>query len=599
MEIPVLVKNRISDILDYQKINHPKQDAICDKVPGEWRKYSTTDCHEIVEKFSLGLLKMGIEKNDKIAIISNNRVEWNFVDLGSIQIGAVIVPLYPNLSQENYYYIFEDAAVKLVFVADQEILKKVEEVRKRISRHIEVFTFDKIDGYKHWTELNVFDDISYKDKLNSIKDSINENDLATIIYTSGTTGIPKGVMLTHKNIVSNITSLMAIMPIGQNHKAISFLPLCHIFERTASYFYLANGTSIYYAESIDKVANNLLEVKPNYFTTVPRLLEKVYEKIMEKGRELHGAKQAIFGWAVNLANNYHPLGNNNLFYRARLAVARKLVFSKWLEALGGEVNGIICGAAALQPRLARIFTAAGIEIVEGYGLTETSPVLTCNRFEKGSNYLGTVGMTIPGVRIKLAENGEILAKGSNVMTGYYNKPEFTNEVIDNEGWFHTGDIGELIEGKFLKITDRVKEIFKLSGGKFVAPQPIENKMKESWFIEQIMVIGENRRFTAALVIPNFSFISKWAKRKKLNISTRIQIVNSDEVKERIWLDIEKYNKDFGKVQQIKKIALVEDDWTVESGELTPTLKLKRRILLKKYADLVERIYDEKLEKHLL
>jgi long-chain acyl-CoA synthetase len=590
---------RLVDIIPYQKINYPKQDAICDKVAGEWRKFSITDCQEIVEKFSLGLLKMGIVKNDKIALISGNRAEWNFVDIGTIQAGAVLVPLYPNISEENYYYIFKDAAVKLVFVSNHEILKKVIAVIKRIGLHIEVFTFDRIDGFKQWTEVTALADNSLKDKLSSIKDSINENDLATIVYTSGTTGIPKGVMLTHKNIVSDVTSLITIMHIGANHRALSFLPLCHIFERTASYFYLAVGTSIYYAESTDKVSEDLLEVKPNYFTTVPRLLEKVYDKIMEKGRELHGVKKAIFGWALDLANNYHPLGNNNLFYNARLAIARKLVFSKWLEALGGDVKGIICGAAALQPRLARIFTAAGIEIVEGYGLTETSPVLTCNRFEAGGNYLGTVGMTIPGVQIKLAENGEILAKGPNVMTGYYNKPEFTKEAIDKDGWFHTGDIGELVDGKFLKITDRIKEIFKLSGGKFVTPQPIENKMRESLFIEQIMVIGENRRFTAALIIPNFGFIVKWAKKKKLDFSNRIEIVTSAEVKERIWLDVEKYNKGFGKVQQIKKIALVEDDWTIESGELTPTLKLKRRILLKKYADLIEKIYEEKAEKHLL
>ena len=599
MEIPVLIKNRLFDVLPYQQTKYPKQDAICDKAGGEWRKYSITDCQEIADKFSLGLLKMGIERNDKIAIISGNRTEWNFVDIGTLQVGAVIVPLYPNMSEENYYYIFEDAKVKLVFVANQEILKKVKAVIKRIDRPIEVFTFDKIEGSKQWTEVSALADDSLKDKLSSIKDSIDENDLATIIYTSGTTGIPKGVMLTHKNIVSNVTSLMTIMPISSDHRAISFLPLCHIFERTASYFYLANGTSIYYAESTDKVAENLREVKPHFFTTVPRLLEKVYDKIMEKGRELHGAKKAIFGWALNLANHYHPQGKNNPLYNARLAVARKLVFSKWLEALGGEIKGIISGAAALQPRLARIFTAAGIQIVEGYGLTETSPVLTCNRFEEGGNYLGTVGMTIPGVEIKLAENGEILAKGPNVMTGYYNKPEFTKEAIDDAGWFHTGDIGELLDGKFLKITDRVNEVFKLSGGKFVAPQPIENKMKESLFIEQIMVIGENRRFTAALIIPNFNFIVKWAKRKKLDISTKIEIVNSDEVKERIWRDIEMYNKRFGKVQQIKKIALIEDDWTVESGELTPTLKLKRRVLLKKYEDLIEKIYNDKEEKHIL
>ncbi|GBD87376.1 long-chain-fatty-acid--CoA ligase FadD15 [bacterium BMS3Abin03] len=598
-KIPNLSRNRLIDVLPYQLKTYPKDDALCDKVTGEWRKYSTADCNKIVNDFSLGLLKLGVEKDEKIAIISGNRTEWNFVDIGSLQVGAIIVPLYPNMSEDNYNYIFEDAQVKLIFVATQDLFEKVNRVKKKINRPIEVFTFDKVEGARNWAEVSAMSDPSLTDKLNSIKESIDEEDLATIIYTSGTTGVPKGVMLTHKNIVSNVISLSQILPIGADHRVISFLPLCHIFERTATYYYLTNGSSIYYVESTDKIGEYLLEVKPNFFTTVPRVLEKVYDKIMAKGRELPGLKKAIFGWAVNLANHYHPQGKNNLFYNARLAVARKLVFSKWKEALGNEIIGIMSGAAALQPRLGRIFSAAGIPIVEAYGLTETSPGITSNRFEPGGFYIGTVGPALPGVEIKLGENGEILTKGPNVTKGYYKRPDFTKEAFDEDGWFHTGDIGEMVQGKFLKITDRIKEIFKLSGGKFVAPQPIENKMKESLFIEQVIVIGENRKFTAAIIIPNFEFIKEWAKRKGLNLNTKDEIVNSVEVKERIWRDIEKHNKRFGKIQQVKKFVLIGDDWTVETGELTPTLKLKRRVIRTKYKDLYEKLYRDEKTKHYL
>jgi long-chain acyl-CoA synthetase len=590
---------RLIDVLPHVRKNYPKEDALCDKVGGQWRKYSTSQCQDIVEKFSLGLLKKGVEKDDKIAIISGNRTEWNFVDIGSLQVGAVIVPLYPNMSEDNYKYIFNDAQVKLVFVANKELWDKVNRVKEKIDHSIEVFTFDKVEGAKNWTAISDMADTSLSDKLNSIKESVEEEDLATIIYTSGTTGTPKGVMLTHKNIVSNVKSLTEVLPIRSHHKVISFLPLCHIFERTATYYYLTNGISIHYVESTDKIGEYLKEVKPNFFTTVPRILEKVYDKIMAKGRELPGAKKAIFGWALNLANHFDPKGNNSTFYNARLAIARKLVFSKWQEALGGEIVGIMSGAAALQPRLGRIFNAAGIPVIEAYGLTETSPGITSNRYEKGDYYIGTVGPVLPNVEVKISESGEILCKGPNVTKGYYKRPDFTKEAIDEDGWFHTGDVGELVEGRFLKITDRVKEIFKTSGGKFVAPQPIENKMKESLFIEQIMVIGENRNFAAAIIIPNFEFIKDWAKKKGLHLSTKEEIVNSVEVKNRIWEDVSHYNKRIGKVQQVKKIALIEDEWSVETGELTPTLKLKRRIIKEKYQDLFEKIYSESETKHFV
>lgn len=590
MELPKIKKNRLFDVIDHQLENFPQETAISDKTTGKWKSYSSVEVKEIVDKVSLALLSLGYGPSDKIAIISKNRAEWNFVDLAALQIGAVIVPLYPNMSEDNYRFIFTDSNVKLVFVENEQLLEKVNNVKRKINKDLPVYSFDKMQNVKHWSELLDIADDNYNSKLNEIKDSITLDDLATIIYTSGTTGIPKGVMLIHNNIMSNVASLTSIIPINNAHKVISFLPLCHIFERTAFYFYYSTGASIYYAESIDKIGENLKEIKPNYFTTVPRLLEKIYEKIMEKGRELNGLKKAIFGWSVNLANHYHPRGKNSFIYNVKLAIARKMVFSKWIEALGGEVKGIISGSAKLQPRLARIFTAAGVPVREGYGLTETSPVLTCNRFNEDGYYLGSVGLPIPGVEIKIDGNGEILAKGPNIMKGYYNRPEDTAEAIDKEGWFHTGDIGEFVDGKFLVITDRVKEVFKTSGGKYVTPLPIENKMKESLFIEEIMVIGENRRFTAAIIVPNFEFIKQWCKKKCLEFKNEEELINSDVLKERIWQDVEKYNKRFGKIQKVKKIALVTDRWKVETGELTPTLKLKRRVLLKKYADLIEEIY---------
>ncbi len=539
-----MVNKRLIDILPYQIKNYPRADAVCDKKDGRWRKYSSVEVQEIVDKFSLGLLKLGFQPGDKFAIISHNRTEWNFVDFGVLQMGGVDVPMYPNMSENDYEYIFNDAQIKLVFVENSELFIKVKKVLSKTKSVKNIYTFDSVNGAKTWSDILSYADNSLAQRLKEIEASIKTEDLASIIYTSGTTGTPKGVMLSHHNILSNISSLIKIIPINNSHRLISFLPICHIFERTAIYYYLTQGGAIYYAESIDKISENFLEIQPNYFTTVPRLLEKVFEKIMQKGRELSSLKKAIFGWAVNLANHYDAKGENNFFYNIRLSVARKLVFSKWQKALGGEVKGIINGAASLQPRLARIFTAAGLPVREGYGLTETSPVLTCNRFEKGYYYLGTVGLPIPDVQIKIAGDGEILAKGPNVFKGYYNHPELNTVAFDNDGWFHTGDIGQLIEGKFLKITDRKKEIFKTSGGKFVAPMPIENKMNESWFINNIMVIGENRKFTAALIVPDFAFAFKWCERKGININSVDELINCRLLKDRIWKDIQKYNKGF-------------------------------------------------------
>jgi len=597
LETPVLTKNRLIDILPYQLEHYPNEKAFSDKITGSWRSFSTAEVKKIIDELSLGFLKLGCKPGDKIAIISNNRVEWNFIDIAVLQIGGVVVPLYPTTSEDNYAFIFEDAKVKIAFAETGDLFKKVQKVNKKLKTKLEgIYTFDKVESAPIWNDVQKLADESYRKQLNEISEKVEQYDLATIIYTSGTTGIPKGVMLSHRNIMGNVNSLAQSMPISKFKRTISFLPLCHIFERTAAYFYMLLGTSINYPESMEKLGDNIKEVKPHYFITVPRLLEKIFEKIMSTGYNLSIVKRAIFGWSVNLGLHYHDRGRNNWFYNLRLFIARKLVFVKWVEALGGEIKGIISGSAALQPRLSRVFTAAGIPVIEGYGLTETSPVLTCNRFDKGGNYFGTVGYAIPDVEIKIAENGEILGKGPNLMMGYYNHPEATKKAIDEEGWFHTGDVGEILDGKYLKITGRLKEIFKTSGGKFIIPQPIENKMKESFFIEHIMVIGENRKYTAAIIQPSFDFVRKWAKGKNIELITRENIAYSKDVKDRIWEEVEKYNKRFGHVQQVKKILLVPDLWSIETGELTPTLKAKRDVICKKYMDLIDQLYSEETNK---
>jgi long-chain acyl-CoA synthetase len=597
---PKLEQNRIIDLLPFRLKNYPNDPAISDKVTSKWRSYSTLEVKMIVDKLSLSFIKLGIKPGDTIALISRNRVEWNFIDLSVLQVGAVLVPLYPNNSEDNYRYIFDDANIKLVFVEDIEILIKVKNVSKRTTAQIQViFTFNSIRNHRNWSELLDFADETNREELNKRIFSVKESDIATVIYTSGTTGIPKGVMLTHNNIMSNVIAFTQLFPVHLYKRTISFLPLCHIFEKSAFYFYMLIGAEINYPESLETIGENIKEIKPNFFVTVPRLLEKVFEKIMAAGHDLSFIKLAIFGWAVNLANHYDLQGKNNLFYNLRLFFARKIVFVKWQEALGGDVRGIVCGSAALQPRLARIFTAAGIPVIEGYGLTETSPVITCNRFEKGDYYIGTTGRTIPGVSIKLSGEDEILTKGPNVMIGYYRNPEATLLAFDPEGWFHTGDTGEIVNDGFLRIKGRLSDIFKTSGGKFVAPQLIENKMKESFFIEHIMVVGENRKFTAALIQPKFDFIMKWAEKKSLPLNTPDEIVHSDEVKKRIWREVQKYNKGFGHIEQIKKIALVPDIWSVETGELTPTMKVKRKFLTEKYMIQIDNLYDSPVITNIL
>ena len=583
---------RLFDVPYYQLEKYPKTDALCTKVNGEWVKYSTQEFISKANLFSRGLLALGVQPGDKIALISsNNRSEWNICDIGILQIGAIDVPVYPTICAADYKFIFNDAQVKFCFVSDKELYDKVYSVKNEIPSLKEIYTFNKVDGTNNW--LQVMDagmktDIAEVEKL---KAHVKEDDLATLIYTSGTTGVPKGVMLSHKNIVSNAKACIERLPVDSKGKSLSFLPVCHVYERMLHYLYMLTGVSIYFAESLDTVGDNLREVKPDVFTAVPRLLEKVYDKIIAKGEELSGIKRKLFFWAVSLGQEYDVVGKS-AWYGFKLAIARKLIFKKWQAALGGNAKAVASGSAALQPRLARVFLAAGIPVMEGYGLTETSPVVAVNCQTNNAVRIGTVGIPIKDVQVKFAEDGEILIKGPNVMMGYYNRPDLTAEVIDSEGWLHTGDIGEMAEGKFLKITDRKKEIFKTSGGKYIAPQIMENKFKESRFIEQIMVIGENQKHPAALVVPAFVFVKEWAARKNISgLNTNQDIINNAQVKDRIWQEIEELNKNFGHWEEVKKIELLPNEWGVDTGELTPTLKLKRKFILDKYKDIVARIYN--------
>ncbi len=582
---------RLFDILPYQLDNYPQDDALAAKENGQWRKYSTKECLDIIQKFSLGLMALGVKKGDKIAIVSNNRPEWIFTDQAVLQLGAVDVPVYSTISPREYEYIFNDADVVYCFVEGKELYDKVASIKDKVSSLKEIYSFEKLDGVKHWSEVLDMADESKKEALEAIKKAIEPAGLATLIYTSGTTGNPKGVMLSHNNLASNVRNTLKVLPIDKSHRTLSFLPLCHSFERMVTYTYMATGASIYYAESIDTIGENLKEVHPHFFTTVPRLLEKVYDKIVAKGLELTGIKKALFFWALNLGQKFDDRGKNSAWYNFRLKIARKLIFSKWQEALGGEIVGIVTGAAALQKRLARVFNAAGLTVREGYGMTESSPVLTFNRFEDGGYMLGTVGVAIPGVEVKLGNQNEILARGENVMMGYYNMPEQTKEIL-RDGWLHTGDVGTLIDGKFLKITDRIKQLFKTSGGKYVAPQPIENKMAESFFIEQILVVGENEKFVSAIIQPAFEAIREWAKKNHIHIESNQDICGNKEIITRIFEDIEERNAVFSHVEQIKKFKLVPDVWSIESGELTPTMKLKRKFVLERYKNLINELYAE-------
>ena len=582
---------RLFDILEYQSKYLPQPDCLAAKSDGKWITYSTQAVQDIVNQISLGLLKSGIKKDEKIAIISFNRPEWVWVDLAIQQLGAVSVPMYPNITVADYEYIFKDAGVSMVFVGNQDLFEKVKEATKGLDEVKNIYSFDELEDVEHWSKLKELASGEDPEQLQPYKDKVQPEDLVTIIYTSGTTGKPKGVMLTHSNVVSNTLAVSKVYPIipGKG-RTLSFLPLCHIFERTGTYVYLYMGVSIYYAESIETIGENLMEVKPHSFATVPRLLEKVYEKIVKKGQQLSGTKKKLFFWAMDLGEKFELGKSMGFWYNLKLALARKLIFSKWKEALGGEVKFIVSGAAALQPRLARVFWAAGIPILEGYGMTESSPGISFTRFDPKDARIGSVGLALDGVEIRIAEDGEILTRGPHVMKGYYKRPDLTAKEIDEDGWLHTGDIGEIAEGRFLKITDRKKEIFKTSGGKYIAPQLIENKFKESMFIDQLMVVGEGEKFPAALIVPSFEGLKDWCLQMNIDYLNNLEMLSHPEVKEKIKAEIAVKNESFAQYERIKKFELLAVEWAIETGELTPTLKLKRRIIHKKFEQVIERFY---------
>lgn len=565
------------------------------KEGGQWKTYSTAAVKETVDKLSAGLLSLGIncgdmtaEGRDKIAILCKNRPEWVMLDLAVQQIGAILVPVYPTISVNELEFVLQDAQVKLVFVNDQDLFLKVLSLKERVTSIKEIFTFEHVANARHWKEITALSNPQLTEQIKTVSDKIDYEDLATIIYTSGTTGTPKGVMLSHRNILSNVMASIPCFPPGENLRSLSFLPLNHIFERMVTYLYLFSGTSVYYAESLDTIADNLKEVKPHMFTTVPRLLEKVYDRIMHKGSELTGIKKKLFFWAHRLAEKFEINKNQGLWYNLKLNIANKIIFSKWREGLGNNIKCIVTGGAACQVRLIRIFTAARITVMEGYGLTETSPVIAVNRYQESGRRFGTVGPLISGVEVKIAEDGEILCKGPNVMMGYYKRPDLTAQDI-TDGWYHTGDIGTLSDDNFLKITDRKKELFKTSGGKYVAPLAIENKLKESPFIEQVMLIGAERKFVSALIVPSFPNLMDWARKNNI-AGSKEELLRNPSVIEFFKELVESFNKFFNPVEQVKKFELLPNEWSVDTGEMTPKLSLKRKVVMEKYRDAIERIY---------
>jgi long-chain acyl-CoA synthetase len=585
---------RLFDFPYYQLENYNLEKSLVSKKEGKWIATSTQEYIDKANAISRGLIQLGVQPNDKVAIISmTNRTEWNICDIGILQTGAQDVPIYPTISQEDYAYILNHSQSVYCFVSCEFVLEKINNIKDQVPSLKGVYSFDTIAGCNHWEKLLALGkDESYQDEVEKRKNNIKELDLATIIYTSGTTGKPKGVMLSHKNIVSNAINSTHRIPfeLGKS-KALSFLPVCHIYERMLLYMYQYCGVSIHFAESLETISDNLQEIKPQMITAVPRLLEKIYDKIYAKGADLKGIKKKLFFWAIELGLNYKPYGENGWWYEFQLKIARKLIFSKWRAALGGELEVVASGSAALQTRLAKVFNAAGIPIMEGYGLTETSPVVSVNDMRNKHFRIGSVGKIIKDTEVKIAADGEILVKGPQVMMGYYKEEELTNKVIKND-FFHTGDIREIDQDGFLKITDRKKEMFKTSGGKYVAPQVVENAMKESFFIEQIMVIGDGEKMPAAFIQLNFDFVKDWAKRKGFEIGTSAEeIIKNPRLLDRIQKEIDNHNKQFGNWEKVKKFELTPDIWSIESGHLTPTMKLKRKVIKEKYTKLYSRIYS--------
>ena len=588
---------RLFDFLDLQHEYYPKQDMLAAKENNEWLTYSTASVKDLVSKMARGMMKLGIsgkdmtvENQDKIGLISASRPEWLILDLACQQTGAVLCPIYPTTHVNEIEFILKEAAVRYLFVSGKEVVDKIISIRNKLPELISVYCFDETESLIYWKDI-LANDNSLEKELEESRKKILPSHCATIIYTSGTTGLPKGVMLSHRNIVSNVHNAKSSFPFENDSKlkALSFLPLNHIFERMISYVYMASGISIYYAESMETIGENLKEVKPNLFTTVPRLLEKVYDKIVAKGSELKGVKRKLFLWALDLANHYDNQKKGTFSFRLQLALARKLIFSKWREALGNNIHFIVTGGAACQVRLIRIFTAAGIPIYEGYGPTENSPAITVNRKAKGGTKFGSVGMVLEGQEVKIEPDGEICVKGPSVMMGYYKRPELTAETII-DGWLHTGDIG-VFDGPYLRITDRKKELFKTSGGKYVAPQPIENRLKESPYVEQVMVVGANEKFVGALIVPSFPNLREWMMKNNISFQSEEEAIENTIVKNHYRDILNAFNLYFNPVEQVKKFELLKTEWSIESGELTPTLKIKRKVIEEKYKDKINSIYD--------
>lgn len=593
--------SRTFDIVDNLLNIDSNKSILAAKIEEEWTHFSVKEYQTNARMFALGLLAKGFKKGDKIATVSNNRPEWNFVDMGMSKIGVIHVPIYPTIGDEEYRFILEHSEVKILIVSDIQLYKKLTPIAKEISNIEAVYTFNDIENASHWSEITQLGEEKktfYLDELQNRKNEIKTDDVASIIYTSGTTGFPKGVKLCHKNFISNLEGVYDLFPLGPNDRALSFLPLCHVFERISNYLFQAKGVTIYYAENLGTIASNLIEIRATVFVSVPRVIERIYDKIVSKGEDLTGLKRTIFFWALKLGEHYNVNGKLSYLYKIKLAIARKLVFSKWSTALGGNLSFIISGGAALQPRLSRLFFAAGISLMEGYGLTETAPVIAVNSIIKSNSLMiGTVGPVLLNQKVKIDSDGEILVKGDNVMLGYLNDDAATAEVIDKDGWFHSGDIGELVNDRFLKITDRKKEIFKLSSGKYIAPQVIENLLKESIFIEQAMVVGDHEKFASALISPNFDYLHGWANDHKIHYRDNKELVQLKDIIALYQKEVNKINKQTGNHESIKRFRLVCDAWGARSGELSPTLKLRRRVLYKKYSQILREIYgyqqDEK------
>ncbi|RXP57668.1 long-chain fatty acid--CoA ligase [Lutibacter sp. HS1-25] len=585
---------RLFDFAYYQLENYNLPKAFNTKYQGKWVATSTKEFVDKANAISRGLLKLGVKPGDKIAVISTtNRTEWNILDVGVLQIGAINIPIYPTINEDDFEYIFNHAEVTHCFLSDKDLFKKINSIKNKVPTLQNIYSFDIVKGCENWEEVvTLGEDKSIQPEVEKLKDSVKTDDLATIIYTSGTTGTPKGVMLSHKNVVTNVIDCMPRLPLELGKiTALSFLPVCHIFERMLHYLYQFSGTSLYFAEGMDKIGENIKEVKPQFMSVVPRLLEKVYEGIIAKGAQLTGIKRLLFYWALDLGLKYEPFGANGWWYEFKLKIANKLIFSKWREALGGNLEIMVSGSAALQPRLARVFTAAKMTILEGYGLTETSPVISVNMIKKGMFKIGTIGKTIDNVEVKIAEDGEILVKGPNIMLGYYKDAERTASVMSGE-YFHTGDKGEFDADGFLLITGRKKEIFKTSGGKYISPALLENEMKQSRFIEQILVIGDGQKMPAALIQPNFQFLREWSKRKHEPVlESNEDLIKNPIILKRIQKEIDKGNKSFGKWETIKVFELTPDIWSVDNGLLTPTMKPKRKEIIAKYQHLYNKIYE--------